>query len=590
MTAEGTGEPPQNLIIGKMNPSRLIPIFLLATLGCGAGLTSLKGQSPFDPAYEETARKIREQVNVFTDRSIYAVGETLKFRADHSVSQDLPGRWSTVFYVELVTSAGNAVAQAKFPLSQGLSTGSLLIPSGILTGNYYLKCYTRWMRNSGPGTFSYLPLKIINPNRIEVVNGSNGKGYQTNLTSRAYRQGEISCSSDASVYSRGAEVSIQVEGPYNAYLESISCCLTVVPAGAIDTLSGQLRFSSDRTSRDEYAISYLPDLGFGPSLSGSVVQADDSPATFTSLHFSILGKEPCFFSALTDGLGRFAVSIPKGIGTQELYVSPDSKDETLLEVRIDQDFDASSFQLPSIKFSLSEWEREVATRMSLAMQFSRVYGSPVPPAIDTTEHTSHAFYGSRIHRLNMDDYVNLPTLEEVFINLVPNVDVAGRKGKKALRIRSENSGIGVYPPLIMIDNISVFDQEAVLDLPPEKIDRIDLINEVYLKGSMAFGGLLAIYSKEGDLAGIDLPPGSYFFDFQSFSPEPKEYMASPSPGDRIPDLRNTILWKDNLHLSKTNPAELSFIAPTAPGKYVILVRARAPDGELWSASSMFEVE
>jgi hypothetical protein len=151
--------------------------------------------------------------------------------------------------------------------------------------------------------------------------------------------------------------------------------------------------------------------------------------------------------------------------------------------------------------------------MSLAMQFSRVYGTAVSVPEDSFVTGDHAFYGSRVQRLNLDDYVNLPTLEEVFINLVDHVDVLRKRGKSSLRIQGDNSGIGIYPPLILIDHITVFDQDAVLALPPEKIDRIELINEVYLKGSMTFGGLVAIYSKGGDMAGIDLPAGSYFFDF-----------------------------------------------------------------------------
>jgi len=573
-----------------MKVYRLIYIILLGALSGGSMCLSLNGQSPFDPAFNPSAQKIGEQLKVFADRSIYAVGETLRFRADHSLSPVMAGEWSTVLYAELITQAGKVVAKGKYPLSQGFSSGNLHIPSSLLTGNYYLKCYTRWMRNAGPATYSYLPLKIINPNRMEVVKGSNGNGYRSNLTSLAYKQGEFSCSSDASLYARGEEVSLKVEGPHNTHMDEFSCCVTVVPAGAVDTVSGQLLLASARPDKSDFSISYLPDMGHGPSLSGSVVYPDDSPAPFTSLHFSILGKKPEFFAAVTDASGRFALSTPDLYGSQELYVSPDAKEDVSLEVRIDQDFDATPFQLPEVKFSLSEWEREVATRMSLAMQFSRVYGTAVLPDRDSSETGFRAFYGSRVQRLNMDDYVNLPTLEEVFINLVPNVDVQRKKGESSFRILSDNSGIGIYPPLILIDHISVFDQGAVLALPPEKIDRIELINEVYLKGSLAFGGLLAIYSKGGDMAGIDLPPGSYFFDFQSFSPDVEEFVALPAPGDRIPDLRNTLLWVEDLPVRKDRPGELRFFAPTTPGDYVILVRTVAPDGELWSASSLFSVE
>lgn len=573
-----------------MKNSRLTYVLFLMAFVYGGGLLQLSGQSPFDQAFNSDALRIREQLKVFTDRSIYAVGETVKFRADYSVGAPDLEEWSTVLYVELVSHGGKEVAQGKFVLGDGVSTGSLHIPSGILTGNYYLKCYTRWMRNVGPGSFTYVPLKIINPNRAEVVNGTNGNGYQSNVTSLAYHQGEFSCSSDASKYGKGEKVSLQVRGPFNAYLDQLTCCVTVVPTGAIDTLSGQLLIASDQVKSNDFNIDYLPDMGHGTSLSGSVVHPDNSPAQFSTLHFSMLGSNPVFFAAVTDELGKFAISSPFRKGTQELHVSPDSKDGSLLEVRIDQDFDVSPLPLPSLKFSLSEWEREIANRMSLAMQFSKVYGIPGQADSDTSLSEILPFYGSRVQSLSMDDYVNLPNLEEVFINLVPDVDVTRKKGISTLKIQSDNSGIGIYKPLILIDNISVFDQDAVLALPPEKIDRIDLINEVYLKGSVFFGGLIAIYSKGGDMAGIDLPSGSYFFDYQAFHPEVQEYVPSSAPGDRVPDLRNTILWVDNLLVTKTSPGELTFEAPASKGKYVILVRTMAPDGEIWSATSLFEVE
>jgi len=552
--------------------------------------TELQGQSPFDPAYRSEAIKIREHLNLFTDRSIYAVGESLQFRADQIVSAVEPQDWSSVLYVELVTASGSAVTQGKFILKDGMSTGSLLIPSRTLTGLYYLKCYTRWMRNSGPGTFSFTPLKIINPNRMEVANGTRGNGYEANVTRIAYKQGEINCSSDASMYGRGKEVTLQVSGPLNADLDQLSCCITVVPLGAIDTLSGQLLLPLEKAETREFSVDYLPDRGKGPSVSGSVVLPDQTPARFTTLHFTLLGENPDFFATVTDDKGKFALSSPMLFGEQEFYVSPDPQIGALKEVRIDQDFDVSPLPVPAVQFELSEWERSIATRMALSMQLSSVYGTPAPVVEDSSKMEPLPFYGAMVQRMNMDDYVNLPSLEEVFINLIPNVSVVKRKGELSLKIHSDNSGIEIYEPLIMIDHIAVFDQQAILALAPEKIQRIELINEIYLKGNVAFGGLISIYSKNGDMAGIDLPPGSYFFDFQSFYREDKGFVVSSSLGDRIPDMRNTIFWKDDVIIGKEQTSELTFRAPSVPGKYVILVRGLAPNGDLLSATTAFEVE
>ncbi len=565
-------------------------LFLLGALFGGRCL-EVQGQSPFDPAYHSEAIKISEHLNLFTDRSIYAVGESLQFRADQTVSAVEAQEWSSVLYVELVAASGNALAQGKFILKDGISTGSLQIPSGTLTGLYYLKCYTRWMRNSGPGTFSFTPIKIINPNRREVADGTQGFGYESNITRIAYKQGEIKCSSDALLYARDKEVTLTLSGPLSSYLDQLSCCITVVPLGGIDTLSGQVLLPSEKADSKDFSVDYLPDMGKGPSLSGSVVLSDQTAAQFTTLHFTLLGENPDFFATVTDANGRFALSPPARFGVQEFYVSPNSKADELLEVRIDQDFDVAPIPVPAVKFGLTEWERKIATRLALTMQLALVYGTPVPLTENSEKRESPPpFYGSRVQRMNMDDYVNLPTLEEVFINLIPNANVVKRKGKVSLSIESDNKTIEIFEPLIMIDHISVFDQEAILALPPDKIHRIDLINEIYLKGNVTFGGLISIYSKSGDMAGIDLPPGSYFFDFQSYAPEDKGFEASPALGDRIPDMRNTVFWKNDVLIGKERVNELRFNAPSTPGQYVILVRGVAPNGEVFSATSRFQVE
>jgi hypothetical protein len=142
----------------------------------------------------------------------------------------------------------------------------------------------------------------------------------------------------------------------------------------------------------------------------------------------------------------------------------------------------------------------------------------------------------------------------------------------------------------MIDHISVFDHEALLALSPEKLERVDLIKEIYLKGNVAFGGVLAIHSKRGDMAGIDLPEGSYFFDYQSFTPKVPFTNPPLIQENRVPDTRNTLYWSGELLLEEGSLLEIPFQAPKAPGDYVVWLRGVTPGGELFSASTQFRVE
>ena len=84
-------------------------IILLILVGSSAG--ALFAQSPFDAERREEAMQIREKVVVFTDRSLYAVEEVIHFVADHRVNGPIGiNSWSSVLYVELVASSGEALA------------------------------------------------------------------------------------------------------------------------------------------------------------------------------------------------------------------------------------------------------------------------------------------------------------------------------------------------------------------------------------------------------------------------------------------------------------------------------------------------
>lgn len=574
-----------------MNPYPL----LMATGLCLASSGVLPGQSPFDPALVPEAFLIRDHVEVFTDRSLYVAGETIRFRADHRVEGVTEGKpWSTVLYVELITSDGSAVSRGKFSLASGMGSGQLKIPAGAVTGNYYLKSYTRWMRNSGAFSYSYVPLKLINPFKSEVL-GQPGQNLPAQAWGRReFTGGSLQCSLPGSAYARGEAVTLSVAGGEGIPGGLIRCCVTVVPEGGIELDLGQLAFPGSPVDPREYEVNYLPDLK-GVSLSGSLVRSGevDHPVPSARIFFALLGETPDYFATVTNDQGRFLVSSPRGKGVQELFIAPDPAIVGQVEVRIDQEFDSENPVLPEEKFLLTPRERDVATEMALRSQLAAVYQPGSAAGMVTEEQTgtdSTLFYGNPGFSLLLDDFVTLPTLEEVFINLVPDVIVETRRGVSTLRLNSPNHSIGLYPPLIMIDHIPVFDHQKVLGINPEKILMIELVNEVYVKGDVIHGGIISIRSRNGDMAGIDLPEGSYFFDFQSVQGTAPTREPHFSPGDRVPDTRNTLLWVEDLPLKPGSSRELTFRAPATPGEYVILVRGLVHQGHVVSASAHFTVE
>ncbi|MCD6564769.1 MAG: hypothetical protein J7K53_02390 [Bacteroidales bacterium] len=549
-------------------------------------------RSPFDPDVYREASIIKEYVEVFTDRSIYAVNENINFRAD-LVVEGLPEskRWSSILYVELVSNTGTSLTRAKYDLSDQVCYGMLSIPAGALTGNYFLKCYTRWMRNAGPGNFSYTPLKIINPYRPEVVNQTRGRETGLRYSRRDYITGLVECAIPKTCYERGEEISLELSVPTNTHLQKVQCCITVVPLDAVDTLKGQLTSIGELVDRDQFAVQFLPDL-YGPSISGAVVRTDenDGPVKNTKLHFSLLGDRPDYFATVTDAFGKFVVSIPARTGLQELIVTPEIPGDGFAEVRIDQDFDTDFPLIPAVPFTLSSGEHEIATQMVRRMQLSEAFKRPDPPEAVRVNPAPVSFYGTAIHSIVLDDFIDLPTLEEVFINLVSSVTVVKRKNSATLMIHSDNPTSEFYDPLIMVDQISVFDHDKLMSIAPEKIRRIDVINDVYVKGSMTYSGVINIVTREGNMAGIDLSAGSYFFDYLAIQPVNSPIERITARGDQVPDTRNTLLWIPDLVLERSMAKEIVFKAPAYPGEYVVLVRCIARPGEILSVTARFLVK
>ena len=116
------------------------------------------------PALYDLPAESGEKIQLFTDRSLYCVNEKILFSANYIYDYGIAFiDWSTVLYVELIRRNGDKLAQGKFPFDKNGSSGCLEISKDIISGNYYLRAYTKWMRNYSPDEYAYIPLTIVNP-------------------------------------------------------------------------------------------------------------------------------------------------------------------------------------------------------------------------------------------------------------------------------------------------------------------------------------------------------------------------------------------------------------------------------------------
>jgi hypothetical protein len=196
----------------------------------------------------------------------------------------------------------------------------------------------------------------------------------------------------------------------------------------------------------------------------------------------------------------------------------------------------------------------------------------------------------------LDDYIELPTLEEVFMELVPEVYPVILKKKTQLIIKNKyysNQSLS-FDPLILVDHLPITDLDKVLVLPPSRIQRIEVVNELFLYGDFFYGGIISIFTRENDLGGIELPENSFFFNFQNFEDQDiikfPEYPNDSSMDTNLPDYRNCLYWDPDLEIDPSQPTTAHLFTSDSRGEYIIFMRGVTRKGEIIEGKCGFSVE
>jgi len=532
----------------------------------------------------------KEELAVLTDRGHYISGETIRYRAFYKPPDaEQTGEWSRVLYVELIQPNGTTLVQGKVRIDTLGAAGSLVIPEGLSSGTYYLKAYTRWMRNCGPEGYAYTSLRIYDPFNEEVL-PVDSTGWESKAAWQMMDQGipdaddVLDCSLAKDRYGIREEVSLDLR--WN--MDRVPADLTVsVGRTGLQGNQSYYRDGCETAFGDKAEI--LPEMQ-GLSLTGQVVSSDGSPAPYATVYVSVLGEEKDFFCNYSDSAGRFYFSLPDYKGKRELFVSAFHSDYPGLELLIDRDFSQDRLNLPSYPVQMNDSLTAIITEMSVNAQVAEQYYPSREPVPESRASEELLFYGHPVFTIKFDDFIKLPNLAEYFLEVVPQVSVKRSRGVRRLVVLGEHPDLAIYSPLIMIDGVAIFDVEAVLAVSPRLIDRLEIVNAPYIRGNVTFGGIISLISKNNDLGYIDLPSSGLLVDYQMLD-LPREDPEMQGIGDpRMPDVRNTLYWNPGLILSPGTNQHISFRTSDLKGEYEILIRGTGSDGRYFEKRLPFLVE
>lgn len=528
---------------------------------------------------------------ILTDRGHYISGETIHYRAFYRQPDEASDAlWSSVLYVELILPNGSPLAQSKVELDASGASGSMLIPEGLSSGTHYLKAYTRWMRNCGPEAYVYTSIQIYDPYNEEVLP----------VDSLGWEPGEVSAMLDQPVSHTPDMLECQLKSGSYGTREEVEALLSwnfphaplkLTVSVAKTGMHGEQQYIRQGCLRNLQETSGILPENQGLSLTGQVVSlSDHMPAPYATIYLSVLGEDRDFYSNYSDSTGKFYFSLPGYSGDRELFVSTYHSEYDDLELLIDRDFSQDALRLPSCQLLLKDTLSELITEMSVNAQVKQQYYPVRPMAPEAAESEELLFYGRPTSTIHFDDFIRLPKLEEYFIEVVPQVAVRRSGGVRRLVLLGENPELAIYPPLLMIDGVAIFDVEAVLAVSPRLIDRVEIVNAPYIRGNVTFGGIISLISKNKDLGYIDLPSSGLLVNYRMLDLPLADSVQNGMHDPRLPDVRNTLFWDPAINLGPETEQRISFTTADLKGSYEILIRGFDSTGKYLEKRVPFRVD
>lgn len=148
----------------------ILPLFLLvAHLSARAQRDSIALTSVIDKTQRYMSGHPMEKVFLHFDKPYYAVGDTIWVKAYVTIDLHTPTPLSKIVYIDFINDERMLMAELKLQLVNGMANSYLpLNAKDFKEGNYRIRAYTRWMRNSDEAYFFNKTISVAGSQRGQV--------------------------------------------------------------------------------------------------------------------------------------------------------------------------------------------------------------------------------------------------------------------------------------------------------------------------------------------------------------------------------------------------------------------------------------
>lgn len=555
-----------------------------------------------------------ESVTLVTDRDYYLVGETLWFNAYVFIDGNVSGSLSKVLYVELFNNKKNVFIKQKFELENGKAKGNFTVPVEMNSGHYFIRAYTQYMRNFTEDQIFCKVLTIIHPQSefSEVKPSEKLESEEMMTTVKPENPISFSVTTDQKKYDSRTPVSLSINGEIPSDLS-----IAVRRKGTGHEARELEQFfitnpwlqqfypflqedCSGRNVPEETSETAMERLTWIPEIRGMTVtgmirnKQTKKPVPDIYCISSVIGEVPQIHLSKTQKDGRFLFAFNHLEGEKDIFVAIRNDENRENEILINKDF---SLSFPPMEPMILQFEKEqhaLFEELYINAQLNQTFemeeqqsafpeDSPLPPAFNI---------GSPDLVVDIKEFIDIPTMPEIFRELIPSVTVRGKVGSRKLTVFDRDVYRSYDNPVVLLDNVPVTDIEKMLQLDPAKLKSIEVFNSNYFLGDYLFGGLISIRTNTEDFAGYKWTDESIFLPFSTISRskafEYPIYQTTSQKLDKKPDFRTLLFWNPEVQMNREKQ-DFTFYTSDATGTYEVIVRGFSSDGRPCIGVAEFEV-
>jgi hypothetical protein len=368
--------------------------------------------------------------------------------------------------------------------------------------------------------------------------------------------------------------------------------ISVAPAEVSDTSRRMNNYIVSEAIPGRYSFE-----SYGHILSGSIKYREGNISDSSDFLFmSVQGKVAEFRYADIDTAGRFSFILPVDNKFRNLILQPEHSNTNII-LEIEPSFSRILPASHSFRDTFTDSQLDVFSELSFNYQVAKIYGirSKKEPEINVNlDLKKRRFYGIPEMEILLDDYIKLPSMEEVFIELVPGVILRSRKSEYEIKITNPLTGMYyVEPPLVMIDGVIINDLTVLVDLDPETVEKVEVVKTPYLIGDLILHGIVNVITRSGDFSNITMPDYAVILPYKVTNKpsvfSAPDYSDEQDRRSRKPDLRNTLYWNPSVKTKRDGETEIEFWTSDLPGIYIINIQGISEAGDRFSLNKSFIV-